>query len=47
MGFNVVQQAGNAFDDGSLSIALKRYQYINVEAGYDQLHHQMQMLKRA
>jgi len=47
MGFNVVQQSRNASDDGSLSIALKRYQYINVEAGYDQLHHQVQMLKRA
>jgi hypothetical protein len=47
MGFNVVQQANGAFDDGSLSIALKRHQYINVEAGFDQLHHQVQMLKRA
>ena len=47
LGFNVVRQSPHAKDDGSLSIALKQSQYINVEAGYDQLRPQIQMLKQA
>lgn len=47
MGFNVVQQAVHAKDDGSLSIALKHRNYVNVEAGYNELRPQIQMLKLA
>lgn len=47
LGFNVVQQAINAQDDGSLSIALKQRHYVNVEAGYGELKPQIQMLKLA
>lgn len=45
--FNSVWQAQSAADDGSLSIRLAHRTYINVEAGYDQLSSQIQMLKRA
>ena len=45
--FNGVLQAHNAIDDGSLSIYLSKRHYINVEAGYDQLAAQIQMLKHA
>ncbi|MDQ5883993.1 MAG: hypothetical protein QG556_330 [Pseudomonadota bacterium] len=47
MGFNVIQQAFHAKDDGSLSIAMKHRNYVNVEAGYHELRPQMQMLKLA
>lgn len=43
--FNSILQAGGATDDGSLSVYLSRSQYINVEAGYDQLAAQVSMLK--
>jgi hypothetical protein len=46
-GFNVVNQAKQATDDGSLSIALAKRQYINVEAGYGELTPQKQMLLKA
>ena len=43
---NRVLQARDAIDDGSLSIFLAKRQYINVEAGYDQLPAQTAMLQR-
>lgn len=46
-GFNSILQKPTATDDGSLSIFLSRRNYINVEAGYDQLAEQINMLKRA
>jgi hypothetical protein len=46
-GFNVVLQSNNVKDDGSLSIIFAHQQYVNVEAGYDQLFYQMRMLKNA
>lgn len=46
-GFNGVLQKSNATDDGSLSVYLAKREYINVEAGYDQLPAQIQMLQRA
>jgi hypothetical protein len=45
--FNSVLQANSAIDDGSLSIFLANRDYINVEAGYDQLAAQVIMLKNA
>ena len=45
--FNSVWQAKSASDDGSLSIRLSKHPYINVEAGYDQLHSQIIMLQHA
>lgn len=45
--FNSVWQANDAINDGSLSIYLASRQYINVEAGYDQLTSQINMLKHA
>ena len=45
--FNSVWQAPSATDDGSLSIYLASNHYINVEAGYDQLAAQINMLKHA
>lgn len=45
--YNSVWQAQSAQDDGSLSIRLMKRQYVNVEAGYDQLDHQISMLKHA
>lgn len=46
-GFNGVLQKPAATDDGSLSIFLANREYINVEAGYDQLSEQMNMLHHA
>lgn len=46
-GFNGVLQKPSATDDGSLSILLSKNQYINVEAGYDQLNEQIKMLEHA
>ena len=45
--FNSIWQAHNATDDGSLSVYLAGTDYINVEAGYDQLAAQITMLKHA
>ncbi|AHE65938.1 hypothetical protein [Legionella oakridgensis] len=47
LNFNSVWQSVNAKDDGSLSIYLAARDYINVEAGYDQLAAQINMLKNA
>lgn len=46
-GFNGVLQKANPTDDGSLSILLAHSDYINIEAGYDQLNEQIKMLQRA
>lgn len=46
-GFNGILQKPSATDDGSLSIYLARQEYINVEAGFDQLMEQIRMLQRA
>lgn len=46
-GFNGVLQNPTATDDGSLSILLAKSEYINVEAGFDQLVEQIKMLQRA
>lgn len=46
-GFNGVLQKPSATDDGSLSIFLAKSDYINVEAGYDQLLEQIKMLQYA
>lgn len=46
-GFNGILQKPSATDDGSLSVFLARREYINVEAGYDQLAEQVKMLQRA
>jgi hypothetical protein len=40
-------QAQHATDDGSLSVYLADLDYINVEAGYDQLAAQIKMLQLA
>lgn len=45
-GFNGVLQKPDATDDGSLSVLLADNDYINVEAGYDQLVEQIKMLKQ-
>lgn len=45
--FNTIWQAVNAVDDGSLSIFLSERSYINVEAGYDQLEAQIDMLNHS
>jgi len=45
--FNSIWQAFNVTDDGSLSVYLAGDNYINVEAGYDQLAAQITMLKHA
>ena len=47
LNFNSIWQALNATDDGSLSVYLASSDYINVEAGYDQLAEQINMLKKA
>lgn len=47
LNFNSIWQALNASDDGSLSIFLADREYVNVEAGYDQLTAQINMLRRA
>lgn len=46
-GFNGVLQKISTTDDGSLSVLLAKNNYINVEAGYDQLYEQIRMLRRA
>lgn len=46
-GYNGVLQKNTANDDGSLSIYLAKNEYINVEAGYDQLIEQIKMLQHA
>ncbi|TAL60140.1 MAG: protein tyrosine phosphatase [Legionella sp.] len=46
-GFNGVLQKRGATDDGSLSVYLAKSEYINVEAGYDQLNEQIKMLLQA
>lgn len=46
-GFNGILQKPSATDDGSMSILLAKKEYINVEAGYDQLFEQIKMLKHA
>lgn len=46
-GYNGVLQKNSATDDGSLSIYLAKNEYINVEAGYDQLVEQIKMLQHA
>jgi len=45
--FNSVWQSPDASDDGSLSVYLANRDYVNVEAGYDQLAAQVTMLKQA
>ncbi len=45
--FNSICQAPQAEDDGSLSVFLANRDYINVEAGYDQLAMQVKMLQYA
>lgn len=47
LGLNGVLQAESASDDGSLSVLLRQKSYMNVEAGYDQLAEQINMLKLA
>ena len=47
LGFNVVHQARHVSDDGSLSVALARRHYVNVEAAFGELHQQMNMLAHA
>lgn len=46
-GYNGILQKPSAKDDGSLSVLLSKSNYINVEAGYDQLIEQIKMLKQA
>jgi hypothetical protein len=46
-GYNGVLQKNTATDDGSLSVYLAKRDYINVEAGYDQLIEQIKMLQHA
>jgi hypothetical protein len=46
-GFNGILQKNSATDDGSLSIFLAKGNYINVEAGYNQLTEQTKMLLHA
>ena len=45
--YNSVWQALSPEDDGSLSVYLAGRQYVNVEAGHDQLAMQISMLRRA
>lgn len=46
-GFNGILQKPSATDDGSLSVLMAKNDYINVEAGYDQLIEQIKMLRHA
>ncbi|WP_414092927.1 protein tyrosine phosphatase [Legionella sainthelensi] len=46
-GYNGILQKPSATDDGSLSVYLAKSDYINVEAGYDQLMEQIKMLQHA
>lgn len=43
-GFNGILQRANVTDDGSMSVFLAKNDYINVEAGYNQLSEQVKML---
>lgn len=45
--FNSILQSKHAENDGSLSVFLANRDYINVEAGYDQLAAQIKMLQTA
>lgn len=45
LGFNEVLQSTTVSDDGSLSVFLSRHNYVNVEAGYDQLQAQIKMIR--
>lgn len=45
--FNSILQASTPEDDGSLSVYLASKPYVNVEAGYDQLAAQINMLRSA
>ena len=47
LNFNSIWQALGATDDGSLSVYLAKRDYVNVEAGFDQLDAQIAMLKYA
>ena len=47
LNFNSIWQCLNANDDGSLSVYLANNDYINVEAGFNQLAEQIKMLKQA
>lgn len=47
LNFNSIWQSLHATDDGSLSVYLASRDYINVEAGYNQLAVQIKMLKQA
>lgn len=47
LNFNVVLQADNAQDDGSLSYYLAKKNYINIETGHGQLVAQLNMLHNA
>ncbi len=47
LNFNSIWQVLNATDDGSLSVYLAKNDYINVEAGFNQLAEQIKMLKQA
>lgn len=46
-GYNGILQKKSATDDGSLSVLFAKKDYINVEAGYDQLPEQIKMLSNA
>lgn len=46
-GFNGVLQKKSVQDDGSLSVLFAKSEYINVEAGFDQLAEQVIMLQHA
>ena len=45
--FNTVLQGKTVTDDGSLSVYLENQDYVNVEAGYDELNAQIAMLKNS
>lgn len=47
LGFNSIWQDLNVTDDGSLSVLFAKKNYINIEAGYDQLATQIQMCRHA
>lgn len=47
LNFNSILQTEHATDDGSLSVYLAKRQYVNVEAGFDQLLPQLNMLRHA
>ena len=47
LSYNAILQAKTATDDGSLSVYLAHRDYVNVEAGYGQLHAQIEMLRWA